>query len=307
MLTNIDNLDTNNLDTNNLDINNLDTNNDILNNVSSNIYVDLRDLERKNTQMFYIATIFENNIDKEIQQSEIGKQYSEMWFKEKGKFPGDIQRQIRTYYDKRKLYGIEQIKYGLYRYKPILKKINNDVLNNVSLNNISLNNNVLTNDVSNNSRNFANSIKLQVLERSKNKCEICNQPFNPQFNQTLNQDREYDHWIPYSKGGLSTLENCVILCRNCNLKKKDHTPFYIVWKHIRNIYKIEKNCNKNYKFQNQIMYQTENINMLSIIISFLINYTLSIVPNKKEWFLNFIIKPFRNNLDLNDLNFNDMN
>lgn len=33
-----------------------------------------------------------------------------------------------------------------------------------------------------------------------------------------------DHWLPWSKGGSTTMENYAALCAPCNLRKSAHTP-----------------------------------------------------------------------------------
>ena len=72
-----------------------------------------------------------------------------------------------------------------------------------------------------NNRDFSDSVKLEViktnLEKNSGKicCEVCG--------NALSSIKEchFDHIYPYAKGGKSTLENCQLLCAECNLKKND--------------------------------------------------------------------------------------
>lgn len=70
-------------------------------------------------------------------------------------------------------------------------------------------------------RDFSDSIKLEIiktnLEKNRGKicCEACGKDLS-----SINECH-FDHIHPYSKGGKSTLENCQLLCADCNLKKND--------------------------------------------------------------------------------------
>lgn len=55
-------------------------------------------------------------------------------------------------------------------------------------------------------------VQVQVRQRDKNRCVQCGYE-GPYL--------EFDHIIPRSKGGPSTVENIQLLCRICNLKKGD--------------------------------------------------------------------------------------
>jgi len=72
-----------------------------------------------------------------------------------------------------------------------------------------------------NNREFSDSIKLEVIKKNlKNNngsicCEVCKARLN-------SIDKcHFDHIYPFAKGGKSTLENCQILCSDCNLRKND--------------------------------------------------------------------------------------
>ncbi|MCP4913129.1 MAG: HNH endonuclease [Oligoflexia bacterium] len=55
-------------------------------------------------------------------------------------------------------------------------------------------------------RYIPKNVKAQVLKRADHKCENCN---NEHF-------LEFEHIVPFSRGGKSELSNLKILCRNCN-------------------------------------------------------------------------------------------
>lgn len=72
-----------------------------------------------------------------------------------------------------------------------------------------------------NDRFFSDSIKLEIIKSNLKRhngsicCELCNTRLNSI------DDCHFDHIYPYAKGGKSSLENCQILCSDCNLRKND--------------------------------------------------------------------------------------
>ena len=72
-----------------------------------------------------------------------------------------------------------------------------------------------------NDRLFSDSIQYQAvlanLEKNNGqiKCAICGKAL------VSKSECHFDHIIAYSKGGKSTLDNCQILCTDCNLAKSD--------------------------------------------------------------------------------------
>ena len=70
-------------------------------------------------------------------------------------------------------------------------------------------------------RNFSESVQFGVVKANLEKnngiiqCELCGKQI---FSIG---ECHFDHIVPYAKGGSSTLENCQILCVECNLKKSD--------------------------------------------------------------------------------------
>lgn len=63
-------------------------------------------------------------------------------------------------------------------------------------------------------RAFPEDIKLAKYEEQKGICPICHEHFE------LDQ-MEADHITPWSQGGKTVLENCQMLCKDCNRRKSD--------------------------------------------------------------------------------------
>lgn len=63
-------------------------------------------------------------------------------------------------------------------------------------------------------RTFPEDIKLAVYERQGHRCEHCGKTFDYEF-------MEADHIMPWAKGGRTVLENCQMLCAECNRRKSD--------------------------------------------------------------------------------------
>jgi hypothetical protein len=61
------------------------------------------------------------------------------------------------------------------------------------------------------SRHIPRAVKTEVWSRDKGQCVNCGAA----------EYLEYDHIIPHSKGGASTVDNVQLLCRRCNLEKLD--------------------------------------------------------------------------------------
>jgi 5-methylcytosine-specific restriction endonuclease McrA len=57
-------------------------------------------------------------------------------------------------------------------------------------------------------------IMLKVVRRDGQICQICNKPVR-------DDEVEFDHFIPHSKGGPLTADNIRLVCRKCNRKKSN--------------------------------------------------------------------------------------
>lgn len=61
-------------------------------------------------------------------------------------------------------------------------------------------------------RTITKSIMLQVVRRDGQVCKICRR-------NVPDDEVEFDHVIPFAKGGSTTVGNLRLLCRDCNRKK----------------------------------------------------------------------------------------
>ena len=66
------------------------------------------------------------------------------------------------------------------------------------------------------SRFIPEDISIEVFQRDGGKCVICGS----------NQELQYDHIFPHSKGGTSTVDNLRLLCKDCNSYKRDKIEEY---------------------------------------------------------------------------------
>jgi len=63
-------------------------------------------------------------------------------------------------------------------------------------------------------RHIPRKIMLQVVRRDGQVCQVCRK-------NVPEQEIEFDHLIPHSKGGPVSVENLRVLCRKCNSEKTD--------------------------------------------------------------------------------------
>ena len=63
------------------------------------------------------------------------------------------------------------------------------------------------------------SVRNAVLERDGMTCRYCSRKVS--FRSGGSAKLNFDHVIPYSRGGPTTVDNIVVCCRRCNHAKKD--------------------------------------------------------------------------------------
>ena len=71
-----------------------------------------------------------------------------------------------------------------------------------------------TKDRRKHSRSISREVMLKVVRRDGQICQKCNKP-------VLDDEVEFDHLIPYSKGGESTEKNLRLVHRDCNKRKSN--------------------------------------------------------------------------------------
>jgi hypothetical protein len=71
-----------------------------------------------------------------------------------------------------------------------------------------------TKDRRKHSRSISREVMLKVVRRDGQICQECHEPVR-------DNEVEFDHIIPFSKGGASTADNIRLVCYDCNRKKSD--------------------------------------------------------------------------------------
>ena len=150
-------------------------------------YFDLRNVIPKDTKnkitttKYIIADIFERNQNKLLSQKEITTEYGNKWYSIKGSLPGDLQRGLRTFYDKAKLFGVNKIGHNQYIYKPIIQSTNI----------------ICEKDTT---RTFTSRLREKIIDKYNRKCAYCK-------NDTKYVKEVIDHWIPHNDNGKTLFEN----------------------------------------------------------------------------------------------------
>jgi 5-methylcytosine-specific restriction endonuclease McrA len=201
---------------------------------------DLTSHHRINTSMYFIAEFYEQNIYKNVSQGQITDYVLQNVYNIKGEYPRDIQRNIRSFYKLHAFRGIQKItmsgKRDVWCYDPKKPLI-------LPSHNIP--------------RHFSKEVCEKALIRSKLSCEICGIK-----QSSLIELLEFDHWEPYNDGGKSNKTNCVVLCRNCNVYKKNKNALCFVRRILKNI--IELNNMFNNRDDSNLKLLLKNIERMEL-------------------------------------------
>ena len=71
-----------------------------------------------------------------------------------------------------------------------------------------------TRDAREHKRTIPRDVMLKVVRRDGQICQRC-------FRPVPDKQIEFDHIIPFGKGGTTTVDNLRLLCRDCNREKRD--------------------------------------------------------------------------------------
>jgi hypothetical protein len=175
-------------------------------------YFNLVEMTKEGTQLRTIAVIFENNISNPISKRDIEKEYTARTMASKISFPltftsmehliasldyapGDVQRQLRTFHDKFKRYGLVREGEGdsiKYIWTP-KKKSELDTIVRPALRNI-----------------FKTDLERDAFVQSKeDKCELCEI-------SSKEERLAVDHWRAHSVYNVDEQGIAVLLCEKCN-------------------------------------------------------------------------------------------
>jgi len=83
------------------------------------------------------------------------------------------------------------------------------------------------------SRFIPRDAMLKVIRRDGQICQKCNQP-------VPDREVEFDHIIPFSKGGTSTVSNLRLIHKNCNRKKGDILDEILHPSPIKHLWELRK-------------------------------------------------------------------
>ncbi|MGA2916251.1 MAG: HNH endonuclease [Sedimentisphaerales bacterium] len=90
------------------------------------------------------------------------------------------------------------------------------------------------------SRSIPRDVMLKVIRRDGQICQGCFQP-------VPDLEVEFDHIIPYSKGGASTADNLRLLCTICNRQKRDSLKEFLSTNPLDHLYEIQQQKRKKRK------------------------------------------------------------
>ena len=86
-----------------------------------------------------------------------------------------------------------------------------------------------TKELRNISRNIPNAVKYKVLRRDKYTCQLCGK-------NVPDAEINFDHIIPWSKGGASDAANIRLLCEQCNKKRGNNFESEHLVAHMQEVF-----------------------------------------------------------------------
>jgi len=173
--------------------------------------------DNKNTQNYILAELFENNHNTIVDTTQITVHLYDEYLKRNNKPLKDLQRGVRTFIQEvGNRFGISKPTKDTYKYTPILKSID------------------IHQSINDNKRNFNVTVKKDIIKKYGSKCALCGRT-----------GTQIDHWRPHSCGGMTTIENAVLLCDQCNITKKNLHPLSMVSKYLHRVLKIESDYTLN--------------------------------------------------------------
>ena len=90
------------------------------------------------------------------------------------------------------------------------------------------------------SRSIPRDVILKVVRRDGQICQECNKPVQ-------DNEVEFDHIIPFSKGGRSTVENLRLVHKDCNRKKGASLQNLLSKNPIEHLWELQEKFKKNKK------------------------------------------------------------
>ena len=252
----------------------------------SQIKISLTEMIKPKTQKYILGEIFEKNKYRWLTKREVEKQLAYRWsFKdinddisnintideliEKANLvPGDLQRNIRLFYEKFRKYGLEKKEKDLncdisYKWNPI-DKCMTDNIDYPAARNI-----------------FKTQANIDIFCRSKNnKCEMCGTDKNNK--DTLRM--AVDHWRSHSVYNIDDVGIAVLLCESCNNIHHNYDASKIASKYSSNI-KIIKNWVKKEKEIRDLGFPPNEIDLQTqtYIINELSEYHKTINPISNDF------------------------
>ena len=185
----------------------------------TNVYYDIRTEHKQGTQARIIAEIFWERQGEEISSRELQTQYGLRYLEAQtgianptileilgtgAILPGDLQRQVRTFYKTHRNNGLieknpESKRNMIYIFKPkLISEITPQVRD---------------------TRCYSREVSDNLMRKHNGCCEFCHK-------RSLRM--AIDHWRPYDNTGVTDPRGAVLLCEQCNNIKSSRSAIHLV-------------------------------------------------------------------------------